>query len=1373
MRITQYQSNFSTGEIDPLLRARTDLQQYQNALEEATNVVVQPQGGISRRDGLELIFNFGSAFSSFKIIPFEFGVSDSYLLVVVAGRIYVFKNKGLQRNINSTGNDYIAATDITEAMIDELEYTQAVDTLILCHEDLQTKRLVRNSDTSWTFENLPLTNLPQYAYALDEHSPNFTITPSATTGNITITASAVTTDTGQAQAGSSNTITLKAATSYTSDDDPNGMFIKITSGTGSGQTRHVEDYVAATKVLTVYPAWDTAPDATSNYEVKAFKEAAVNEYAQVNSTFGRARYIEYVSDTAMKAVVEVPFFDANPVVAGNWNSEHGYEDVWSSTRGWPRSATFHEGRLYFGGSKSRPNTVWGSRVIDYFNFDAGTALDDEAVETTINTNQLNAIVNIVSGADLRIFSTGGEFIIVQSDDTPITPSNFLVRPQTRLGSKAGVPIEDLNGATIFVQRQGKSINAFQFGNDTRSYQVQNISLLSSHLLNDPVDIAVRRSSSTDEADRLFVVNNGDGSMAVYSILTGQNVIAPSKFTTDGEFVAVGVETSNVFSIVKRTFGSVSGSDPYLERPVYDGINLSVGLTDTSPTGIFFKPDGTRLYWTGDSNNRVYEYSLSTAWDLSSATSVRNFDVSTQETSPEAIFFKPDGTKFYIVGSNGDEVNEYDLSTAWDVSTASHNQLFDVSSQNATPQGLFFKPDGNKMFVLGSDGNDTVYEYALSTPWDISTATYTQSFLTNSQTSLARGIFFVADGGKMFVVDEHQDAVFQYSLSTAWDISTASYDSISFSVLDEDASAQDIFFKSDGSKMYIVGDDTNSIYQYSTSNNFYYLELFNSEFTLDSAVGGQTIDFAFGTNPFLNSASYDSVSLDVSAQDATPSGLFFKPDGTRLYITGTTNDDIYEYSLSTAWDITTASYVRTLASDYNPRNVFFKPNGTELYIVRSIPSFASNLVEQHTLTTAWDISTSSSTQTFSIATQDTSAQGIFFKPDGKKMFVTGIQNDAVYEYALSTAWDISTASYTQNFSLTGQGYDAPLDLFFNADGTKMFILGAFESPSSTDSVYQYSLLTAWDVSTISYDGISFSVNAEDYAGQALYFKDDNSKMYIAGPITSRIHQYSTSHTTSQLEMKHLPGETLHVIADGIVQSDATVASSTFTADSDGIFTLKTNLVAGDLDLDGVFVSSGTASFNGIARGLIFQYSSLPASGEYITIEGTDIYDKPLTETIMTSIVTYYYSVNKFKTVTNINQPFTSASVTLYVGVTETTTDVLTLASPATTSFEVGLDYTVQAKTMPTEPTLSSGSIHGMKKRVVQVDALVDKTKDLKINGKTIAFDTESGSSVIAEYTGLKTAHGLLGYANTGQITLTQTDPLPMTVLGLEYKLSTGS
>lgn len=563
MRVTQFQTNFSVGELDPLLRARTDLAQYQNALEEATNVIIQPQGGLKRRDGLKFIHNFGTGFTDFKLIPFEFSVTDSYLLVLVVGRIYVFKDAVLQTNINGSGNDYITATDITAAMLDELTFTQAVDTLILCHEDLQTKRLVRNTDTNWTLENLPLTNIPQYAYTFLTNQPNFTITPSAVSGNVTITASAVTTDTGTAQAGGSDTITLKAASSYTSDDDPNGMFITLTSGTGSGQTRHIEDYVASTKVATVYPAWDTQPDATTAYKVAAFAPTTVGEYAQVTSTFGRARYVEYVSDTVMKAVTEVPFFDTSAIVAGDWESEHGYEDVWSSTRGWAKSATFHEGRLYFGGSKSRPNTIWGSRVIDFFNFNPGSGLDDESVEATINTNQLNSIVNIVAGADLRIFSTGGEFVVIQSEDAPVTPSDFLIRPQTRLGSKPGVPIEDLNGASVFVQRQGKSVNAFQFGSNTNSYQVQQVSVLSSHLIKNPVDLAARRSTSTDEADRLFIVNGDDGSMSVYSILVGQEVIAPSQFTTDGEFVAVATEISDTYCIVKRVVQSQNRY--YLEK----------------------------------------------------------------------------------------------------------------------------------------------------------------------------------------------------------------------------------------------------------------------------------------------------------------------------------------------------------------------------------------------------------------------------------------------------------------------------------------------------------------------------------------------------------------------------------------------------------------------------------------------------------------------------------------------------------------------------------------------------------------------------------------------------------------------------------------
>lgn len=604
MQIVRLATNFTSGELDPLLRGRSDLEQYQNGLERAKNVMVQPQGGLRRRDGLRFIGDF-TGFTAFKLIPFEFSTTDSYLLVFVAGRVYVYKAGVRQTNINGSGNDYITATGLTAAMLDELDFTQAVDTLILCHEDLVTKRLVRNSDTSWTWEDLPLVNIPKFAFVLDTHEPKFTITPSAISGNITLTASSATTDTGTAQGGSSDTITLKSATSYSTDDQPNGMFVVLTSGTGAGQTRHIEDYVAATKVATVYPAWTTSPDATTGYKVVPFAETTVGEFVQVKTGFGRARYVEYVSDTVMKAVTVVPFFDTSGIVSGDWESEHGYEPTWSATRGWPRSATFHQNRLYFGGAKQRTNTIWGSRVISYFDFDPGTGLDDEGLEATIATDQYNAITRIVSQSDLRIFSTGGEFIISNGEGQPLTPSSFIARPQTRLGAKAGVPIEDLNGASIFVQRSGQSLNAFQFTDRTASYQVTPISVLSSHLIKNPVDLAIRRGTSTDETDTLYVVNGEDGSMTAYSILSSQGVIAASEFTTGinegDEFIAVASEIDTVYVIVKRTINAATkyylekfDRDALLDSSLYATVGsatASVAVNHLPNTQIWVRADG--------------------------------------------------------------------------------------------------------------------------------------------------------------------------------------------------------------------------------------------------------------------------------------------------------------------------------------------------------------------------------------------------------------------------------------------------------------------------------------------------------------------------------------------------------------------------------------------------------------------------------------------------------------------------------------------------------------------------------------------------------------------------------------------------------------
>lgn len=571
-RVIRIQNDFTSGELDPRLRARTDLAQYQAGLTTARNVSIQPQGGAIRRPGTKYIATLDSgAADAVRMVPFEFSVSDSYMLVFTPGKMYVFKDGVQITNINGSGNPYATVASLTSAILPEMNWVQSADTLIIVHEDLEPLRLVRGAtDATWTVDTVPFSHVPLYAFDLDTHNPTYTITPSAASGNITITASSVTTDTGSAQAGSSNTITLKAASSFTSDDEPNGMFIEITAGTGAGQTRHVEDYVASTKVLTVYPAWNTAPDATSNYDIKAFKGAAVGEYINSLDGFGRARITEFVNATSVKAYVEIPFFDTSAITSGNWESEHGYEEAWSATRGYPRSVVFHEGRLFFGGSKSLPSTLWGSRVSDFFNFDPGEQLDDSSVEATLDTGTFNAVVDIYSGRHLQIFTTGGEFYVPQSLDDPITPANLIVKQQSAYGMRPGIRLQNIDGATLFIQRQGKSLQDFVFTDVQSAYSSAKVSLLSSHLLRSPSEMATRVATSTDEGDRLLIVNDDDGSIVCYTLLRSQNVIAPSEWTTDGDFVNVGVDVDSIYTVVKR---AVNGADVYLVELFDDAVYL--------------------------------------------------------------------------------------------------------------------------------------------------------------------------------------------------------------------------------------------------------------------------------------------------------------------------------------------------------------------------------------------------------------------------------------------------------------------------------------------------------------------------------------------------------------------------------------------------------------------------------------------------------------------------------------------------------------------------------------------------------------------------------------------------------------------------------
>jgi len=240
-------------------------------------------------------------------------------------------------------------------------------------------------------------------------------------------------------------------------------------------------------------------------------------------------------------------------------------------------------------------------------------------------------------------------------------------------------------------------------------------------------------------------------------------------------------------------------------------SFDVSPQDGFPAGLAFKPDGSQLYVVGFSNDKVYQYGLSTAFDISTASFSQSFNVRPQDGSPKGLAFKPDGGQLYVVGLSNGKVYQYGLSTAFDISTASFSQSFDVSARDSAPEGLAFKPDGGQLYVVGRSNNN-VYQYGLSTAFDISTAGFIQSFDVSAQDTDPEGLAFKPDGSQLYVVGRSNDNVYQYGLSTAFDISTASF-SQSLDVSAQDGSPAGLAFKPDGGQLYVIGNSNDNVYQY--------------------------------------------------------------------------------------------------------------------------------------------------------------------------------------------------------------------------------------------------------------------------------------------------------------------------------------------------------------------------------------------------------------------------------------------------------------------------------------------------------------------------------------------------------------------------------
>jgi len=260
-----------------------------------------------------------------------------------------------------------------------------------------------------------------------------------------------------------------------------------------------------------------------------------------------------------------------------------------------------------------------------------------------------------------------------------------------------------------------------------------------------------------------------------------------------------------------------------------------------------------------------------------------------------------------------------------------------------------------------------------------------------------------------------------------------------------------------------------------------------------------------TDPDLANASYDSVSFSVSSQESSPYDVYFRPDGTKFYVIGFNSDRVHQYGMSTAWDLSTASYdsksTSVSATGSFPLGLTMKPDGTKMYVV----SFVGNSVFQYTLSTAWDISTALyDSVRYSVSAQGSASYTVRFNNDGTAMYVGLHTNDTIFQYSLSTAWNVSTASYSGKSLAVGSQDGDLRGVIFNPSGDELYLLG-----TGSDSVYKYSLSTAFDLSTASYDSVSFSVSSQDSDPTGLFFSSGGTKMYILGQSSDTIYQYSTA------------------------------------------------------------------------------------------------------------------------------------------------------------------------------------------------------------------------------------------------------------------------
>ncbi len=543
-KVSLIQTNFTAGELSPLMKGRVDISRYHNGAQRIENALIAVQGGLMRTWGTKFIAHAKYDDKKSRLIPYVFNREQAYIVEFGDKYCRIYKDGQYQAEIESP---------YTEEMLFKLNYVQGADTMFLAHMSVPVHRLRRVSDTEWTLSKAPFIVEP---YDEVGEYPDFTI-------NLT-----------EYEAGKEATATV-----YKGDDISTlGSFWldadvgrTITSGTGIAEITAVTSAsVAKVKIITSfkeYWIWNgnwhlegsplttikptngaegtaTEGDITVGDEVtltltnNGWRATDVGKYVKIYK--GLYQITTVSSAKAVKAqCITAPETKASAIAWG-WSL---MSSVWNERFGYPSAITLCEQRLFCGGTANNPQTIWMSKVGEYLNFQISTENAD-AGSFTMSSDQINPVVHLTQATVPIILTYGGEFSLVSAaTQAAITPESTGIRNHSTYGCNSVRPVR-IGTEVFYMQRAGTKLLAMGFSAADDSFLSQNVTVLSEHITKTGiVDMAYQQ-----EPYSILWLVRADGQIATMTIDKDQEVIGWSRQITDGYFESVATIPSDDGSI---------------------------------------------------------------------------------------------------------------------------------------------------------------------------------------------------------------------------------------------------------------------------------------------------------------------------------------------------------------------------------------------------------------------------------------------------------------------------------------------------------------------------------------------------------------------------------------------------------------------------------------------------------------------------------------------------------------------------------------------------------------------------------------------------------------------------------------------------------